>query len=82
MEINQKSESAFFIYEESELGALVAIHKTDQSIIRNYWKSKSEKDSSALIKGYPFIHDNEQGSLKIDFTQEQKYAIQNLIKFK
>jgi hypothetical protein len=81
MEINQKSESAFYIYEESELGILVAIHKTDQSIIKKYWKSKGEKDASASISGHPFIQDEEQGSLKIDFSQEQQFLISNLSKF-
>lgn len=72
----------FLIYEESEIGILVAIRKTDQTILKKYWKTKGEKDSAALISGYPLVHDEEQDSLKIDFSNEQEYTISNLIKFK
>lgn len=81
MDINKKSESQYLIYEEGELGILVAIHKSDQTIIKKYWKSKGERDLSASIAGHPFVHDEEQDSLKIDFNQEQQYLITNLKKF-
>lgn len=73
----------FITYEETELGILVAINSDNQKMIKKYWKTKDKsKVDTILVKGYPFIHDEEQDSLKIDFSEEKEFEIKNLNKFK
>ncbi|MFT5779171.1 MAG: hypothetical protein ACI837_002128 [Crocinitomicaceae bacterium] len=82
MEVLRKEEDEFLVYEESELAILVAIRKVDQLQIKNYWKKKeASTEPDKTISGFPFIHSDEQESLKIDFTQEGNYLIRNLKKF-
>ncbi len=82
MEINKNPENEIIIYEDSERGMLVAIYRSDQSLIKRYWKSNGSQNPSTFISGHPLIHDDEQNSLKIDFTQKQQFLIANLTKFK
>ena len=59
----------------------MAIRKTEQSKIKKYWKSKDKSKEEQMILGFPFIHSDEQDSLKIDFASEKEYEIANLKKF-
>ena len=73
----------FITFEETELGTLVAINVENQKLIKKYWKTKDKsKVASHVVKGYSFIHDEEQDSLKIDFSEEKEFEIKNLAKFK
>lgn len=81
MGILRKEANAYFIYEETELGFLVAISKEDQSGIKKYWKSKDKSKVDSKIKGFRFVQTDEQETLKIDFTEEVKFEIANLKKF-
>ena len=51
--------------------------------MKTYWKLNKGKSElpADLIKGFPMIHDEEQDSLKIDFTEEKSYEIRELNKF-
>ncbi|WP_027418588.1 hypothetical protein [Crocinitomix catalasitica] len=73
----------YFIYENKQLNCLIAILKTDQKIIKTYWKKYKGKSVLGIetIKGYLLIQDEEQDSLKINFSESNKYQIKNLIKF-
>lgn len=72
----------FITFEEIELGILVAINVEDQKKMKQFWKAK---DKSVLkiqtVKGYSFVHDEAQDSLKIDFSDEREFEIKNLKKF-
>lgn len=68
------------IYEETELGILVAIETSELLKINEYRKSKG-KGAINSVTGSPFVHCDEQGSLKIDFDQKNEYLIDNLKKF-
>jgi hypothetical protein len=83
MGILKKEGGDHLIYELDGQGILVAIEKPQASAIKKYWKKykgKSEQPDET-IQGFPFVHDEEQDSLKIDFTQEQSYLIRLLKKF-
>ena len=81
MGILLKSQDHHLIYEEKELGILVAIEKEDQKLIKKYWKSKDKTGIASKVDGFPLIQSEEQESLKIDFTEKVAYEIQNLEKF-
>jgi len=83
MTILRKTESDFQIYENTDLGILVAIKPEDQKIIKDFWKVNKGKTnaSNKAISGHPFIFDEEQGSLKIDFNQINSYEIKYLQKY-
>ena len=51
--------------------------------MKAYWKLNKGKSElpADLIKGFPMIHDEEQDSLKIDFSEENTYEIRTLNKF-
>jgi hypothetical protein len=75
--------SDHFIYEHTKLGILVAVNVNDLKTMKAYWKLNKGKTElpADLIKGYPMIHDEEQDSLKIDFSEEKSYEIRELNKF-
>jgi hypothetical protein len=82
MEILRKEEDEFLVYEDLELGILVAIKKDDQIQLKNYWKKKeAATDPDKTVSGFPFVHSDEQESLKIDFSTSENYLIRNLKKF-
>ena len=68
------------IYEEIELGVLIAIETTELKKINEYRKSKGKGEVNT-VTGSPFVHCDEQESLKIDFDQKNEYLIDNLEKF-
>ena len=73
----------YLIYEHDTLQTLIATEKSNQSIIKKYWKKfkgKSELPDDS-IKGYMLIPDEEQESLKIDFSRELNFEIKYLKKF-
>ncbi len=73
----------FITYEETELGILVAVNLENQKVIKQFWKTKDKSQvKPKTVKGYAFIHDEEQDSLKIDFSEEKEFEIKNLQKFK
>jgi len=83
MAIIRKTEAQHIIYEHAELECLVAINKSDVTIIKKFWntnkgKSKLQND---LIKGYRFVFDEEQDSLIIDFDNQEEFEIQYLKKY-
>ena len=83
MGILKKEGGDHLVYEVEGQGILVAIEKAQSSAIKKYWKKykgKSEQPDDT-IQGFPFIHDEEQDSLKIDFTEEHSYTIRLLKKF-
>jgi hypothetical protein len=83
MGILKKEGGEHLVYELEEEGILVAIEKSQASTIKKYWKKYKGKSVQPedMIAGFPFIHDEEQDSLKIDFTQEGMYPIKRLKKF-
>jgi hypothetical protein len=83
MTILRKTESDFQIYENTDLGILVAIKTSDNSTIKAFWKANKGKSIPAndTISGHPFVFDEEQGSLKIDFSQVNTYEIKYLQKY-
>ncbi len=72
-----------FIYEYEEKGLLVAIEKADLSTIKKFWKKYKGKSSipDDTVMGYPFVFDEEQDSMKIDFTEKKAFPIKGLKKF-
>jgi hypothetical protein len=83
MALIKKSGGNQLIYELEDQGILVAIEKQRISSIKKYWekyKGKSEQSDDTVL-GFPFIHDEEQNSLKIDFSEEQFYCVKLLKKF-
>lgn len=83
MGILKKEGGEHLVYEIEQEGILVAIEKQNASSIKKYWKKyKGKADQPEdTIQGFPFVHDEEQDSLKIDFSQEQAYQIKLLKKF-
>jgi len=82
MAVIKKQQDEFLIYEEIELGILVAIKKVDQSLIKWYWKAKDKSSVEVTtVSGFPFVQTDEQESLKIDFTEPSTYKISQLKKF-
>lgn len=80
MDIQLPKRPILLTYEETELGILIAMESTELAKINTYRKNKGEKVPNTVI-GYPFVHCDEQNSLKIDFEQKQEYLIDNLKKF-
>lgn len=83
MAILKKEGGEHLVYELEGQGILVAIEKSQANTIKKYWKKykgKSEQPEDT-ISGFPFIHDEEQDSLKIDFSEVQSYQIKLLKKF-
>ena len=83
MPLNKNLGVEHLIYENSALGCLVAIDKADQKIIKKFWKKnkgKSVAEKDAIV-GFPLVQDDEQNSLKIDFSEKQQYLIRDLVKF-
>ncbi len=84
MGILRNDKSQYEIYENQILGILVAIKREDTKLIKSYFK-KYKRDSNppnVLISGFSFVLDEEVDSLKIDFSQEKSFSINDLIKFK
>jgi hypothetical protein len=80
MDIKMPKKTPLIIYEEKELGILVAIETTELTKINEYRKSKG-KGAVNTVSGFPFVQCDEQESLKIDFDQKNEYLIDNLEKF-
>ncbi|MCH2229098.1 MAG: hypothetical protein MK105_02045 [Crocinitomicaceae bacterium] len=83
MGIIKKEGGAHVVFEIEQEGILVAIEKQNTSAIKKYWKKykgKSEQPEDT-VQGFPFVHDEVQNSLKIDFTNECSYPIKSLKKF-
>ena len=66
-------------YEETELGILIALEKGELLKINEF--RKNSKGPVKTVSGFPFVHCEEQESLKIDFEQKNEYLIANLKKF-
>jgi len=83
MAIIKKEGGEHLVYEHLELGQLVAIAKSDQSVIKKFWKKYKGKQDipNNTVRGFPFMQDEEQESLKINFTSEETYEIKSLKKF-
>ena len=71
------------VYEHAELAVLVAVEKAEQVKIKKFWKQYKGKQDlpSDSVVGFPFVHDEEQESLKIDFDSPGNYEIKHLKKF-
>ena len=83
MGVIKKEGGDHLVYTLEEEGILVAIEKQQTFSIKKYWKKyngKSEQPNDT-ISGFPFVHDEEQNSLKIDFSEEKLYSIKLLKKF-
>jgi hypothetical protein len=82
MTLLKKAGGEHIIYEHQELGVLVAIAKENTSVIKKYWKKYKGKKNipSETVQGNPFVYNEEQESLVIDFTTEQAYVIDLLKK--
>jgi hypothetical protein len=66
-------------YEEIELGILIALEKSELLKINEF--RKNNKGPVKTVSAFPFVHCDEQESLKIDFNQKGEYLIANLKKF-
>ncbi len=84
MGILRKDKSEFDIYENHNLGILVAISCNDNKKIIDYKKKHKgvKKPPIEMVSGYKFILDKEIDSLKIDFNSNHKFPINDLVKFK
>ena len=83
MGVLKKEGGDHLVYTLEEEGILVAIEKQYASSIKKYWKKykgKSEQPDDT-ISGFPYVHDEEQNSLKIDFSEQKLYHIKLLKKF-
>jgi hypothetical protein len=71
------------IYVHEKLGHLVAVDKAEIPKFKAYYKKyKGKKDPpKETVSGFPFVMDEEQESLKIDFEKPQQYVIAELTKF-
>lgn len=83
MELSKKLSPEYLTYDNTELGVLIAIDKVDQIIIKKFWKKNKGKSTieSDTIQGFPFVQDDAQDSLKIDFSEQKTYFIRDLVKF-
>lgn len=83
MELSKTLGTEHLIYDNTVLGYLIAIDKTDQKIIKNFWKKNKGKSTieKDVIGGYRLVQDDEQDSLKIDFEERRDYLIRDLVKF-
>ncbi len=72
-----------FVYELDGKGVLVALEKADLSVIKKFWKKYKGKSDipDDEVMGFPFVYDEEQESLRIDFTDKKAYPIKSLKKF-
>ena len=80
MDIQMPKKPILLTYEETEVGILIAMEATELAKINAYRKSNG-KDAVNTVSAYPFVHCDEQESLKIDFDQKNEYLIDNLKKF-
>ncbi len=73
----------YFTYEFEEKGLLVALEKAELNTIKKFWKKYKGKSTipDDAVMGFPFVYDDEQESLKIDFTEQRSYPIKGLKKF-
>jgi hypothetical protein len=83
MGILKKEGGDHLVYTLENEGILVAIEKQQASSIKKYWKKYKGKPEQPddTISGFPFVHDDAQNSLKIDFSEEKHYCIKLLKKF-
>ena len=81
MGILRTIKSDYEIYENQSLECLVAILRDDCKKIKAYRKkNKGQKITpSELISGYKMVMDREFDSLKIDFSEEFKFEIRDLV---
>lgn len=78
LEINTPS---YNYYAHSDI--LVAVERTESKAIGKAFKKYKKAElvpEDLVVKGFPFVLDEEYESLKIDFSQEQSYKIKNLEK--
>ncbi len=73
----------YFTYEFEEEGVLVALEKAELTTIKKFWKKYKGKSNipDDAVKGFPFVFNEEQESLKIDFTEQKSFPIKGLKKF-
>ena len=71
------------VYEHTKEGRLVAIEKEQSKKIGQFFKKYKGKKAkpSDKVKGHWFIMDEEYNSLKIDFSEEIKVEIKELVLF-
>ncbi|NOQ75726.1 MAG: hypothetical protein GQ574_27210 [Crocinitomix sp.] len=83
MELSKTLGTEHLIYDNTALGFLIAIDKADQKIIKKFWKKYKGKSivEADVIEGYRLVQDDEQDSLKIDFSERKEYLIRDLVKF-
>ncbi|MFT5821250.1 MAG: hypothetical protein ACI8ZM_002502 [Crocinitomix sp.] len=83
MELSKTLGTEHLIYDNTVLGFLIAIDKSDQKIIKKFWKKYKGKSivEADAIEGYRLVQDDEQDSLKIDFSEKVEYLIRDLVKF-
>ncbi len=83
MAVIRKEGGDHLVYEHEQLGILIAIEKANQSIIKKFWKKYKGKREVGkdTVKGFPFRFDEEQESLKIDFSAEGEFEVRLLRKF-
>ncbi|MGB1041309.1 MAG: hypothetical protein ACPGVD_10585 [Flavobacteriales bacterium] len=71
------------IYEHTKEGKLFAVEKSNTELIKAFFKKNKSKKAkpSDEISGYWFVMDEEYNSLKIDFSEEIKVEIRELVLF-
>lgn len=80
LEINTPS---YNYYSHSITNSLVAIERTESKAIGKAFKKYKKAaliSDELVVKGFPFVLDEEYQSLKIDFSEEQSYKIKDLEK--
>ena len=80
LEINTPS---YNYYAHSITTGLVAVERTESKAIGKAFKKykRAEKiPDDLIVKGYPFVLDEEYQSLKINFSEEFSYKIKDLEK--
>lgn len=80
IEINTPS---YNYYSDSQSNGLVAIERTASKEIGKAFKKYKKADKipeTLIIKGFPFVLDEEYQSLKIDFSKELDYKVKDLVK--
>ena len=71
------------VYENQEKGILFSVDRETSKIISQYFKKyKGKKDKpKELVDGFVFLFDEEQESLKVDYSKKVSFEIKNLKKF-
>ena len=71
------------IYEHAKEGKLFAVEKSNSELIKAFFKKNKSKKAKPTdkISGYWFVMDEEYNSLKIDFSEEVKVEIRELVLF-